>query len=93
MADLARMLAGQVQTVVHDRTGLPGIYKFSVTWTPDQFRLSGVGRPALNGEPGIDPNGPTLFDALRDQLGLRLQETQGPVESVVIERVDRPTGN
>jgi bla regulator protein blaR1 len=93
MPDLARMLSGQVQTVVRDRTGLPGIYKFSVQWTPDQFRLSGVGRPAQNGEPGIDPNGPTLFDALRDQLGLRLQETKGPVESVVIERVDRPTGN
>jgi bla regulator protein blaR1 len=93
MPDLARMLGGQVKTVVHDRTGLPGIYKFSVAWTPDQFRLSGVGRPAQNGEPGIDPNGPTLFDALRDQLGLRLQETKGLVDSVVIERVERPAAN
>jgi uncharacterized protein (TIGR03435 family) len=93
MADLARQLAGQVQTSVADRTGLAGIYRFSVVWTPDRFRLSGVGAPPQNGEPGIDPNGPTLFDALRDQIGLQLRETKGPVEYVVIERVERPTPN
>jgi uncharacterized protein (TIGR03435 family) len=41
----------------------------------------------------LRPEWPTLFDALRNQLGLRLQEKKGLVESMVIEQVERPTGN
>jgi uncharacterized protein (TIGR03435 family) len=90
MPELATYLQGQVQTVVSDRTGLTGIYRFNVQWTPDAFRLTGVGAPGNNGEPGIDPDGPSLFDALREQIGLRLRETTGPIDHFVIERAERP---
>ena len=40
-----------------------------------------------------DPAGPTIFTAVQEQLGLRLESTKGPVESIVVEHVERPTAN
>jgi uncharacterized protein (TIGR03435 family) len=41
--------------------------------------------------PPVDPNGPSLFAALQEQLGLTLESTRAPLEVLVIDRVDRPT--
>jgi uncharacterized protein (TIGR03435 family) len=40
-----------------------------------------------------DPSAVSIFTAVQEQLGLRLEATRGPVESIVIERVERPTAN
>jgi uncharacterized protein (TIGR03435 family) len=93
MRDLAVELAGQVQTPVIDMTGLKGAYKFRLVWTPDQFRLQGKGRDADNGEPGIDASGPTLFTALQEQLGLKLEKANGPVEYLVLDSAEKPSEN
>ena len=46
------------------------------------------GAPAL---PPIDPNGPSLFTALQEQLGLKLESTRAPVKVLVIDRAEAPT--
>ena len=83
MAQLVRMLAmtPDLQNQVIDATGLEGYYEFTLEWAPGPV------------SPDSNP-GPTLFTALQEQLGLRLEAGKGSVEVLVIDRVNRtPTGN
>lgn len=92
MSQLAQMLSQQVQRVVLDRTGLMGNFDFDLTFTPDQAPQGPAppGAPAL---PPVDPNGPSIFTALQEQLGLKLDSTRGPVPVTVVERVERATAD
>jgi uncharacterized protein (TIGR03435 family) len=90
----ANSLANFVGRVVLDRTGLTGSYDAKLTWTPDQMPPRAPGTPAdqpvrVNGI-DIDPNGPSIFTALQEQLGLKLDSQHGPVEILVIDRAERP---
>jgi bla regulator protein blaR1 len=75
--------------LVVDRTGLPGSFDFDLTFTPDSppdFGPTGVPR----GMPPIDLNGPSIFTALQEQLGLKLEPQRGPVDVLVVEQVRQP---
>jgi uncharacterized protein (TIGR03435 family) len=88
MGDLARGLESTTQRHVVDDTGLAGRYDLTVTYTPDDVVLN----PAVRAEfPSIDPDGPSLGTALREQLGLRLQPRRGPVDVLVVEQVQPPS--
>jgi uncharacterized protein (TIGR03435 family) len=78
------------KTVV-DNTGLTGLYDISLDWTP----APGEAPPAPPGGafPQPDPNGPSLQAALEDQLGLKLESAKGPVDTIVIDRLEQPTPN
>ena len=92
MAELARSLGPMVGRVVLDQTGLTSTYDFELTYTPDN--LAGGPPPLLNGAPPpVDPNAPTLFTALQEQLGLKLESERGPVEVLVIDNVESPTAD
>jgi len=79
-------ISNQVGRAVVDRTGLAGNWDFDLTYAPD---LQGQ---LVNGQPvAVDPDAPSLFTAVQEQLGLKLDSTKGPVEVLVIERVERPT--
>jgi uncharacterized protein (TIGR03435 family) len=83
MAQLAVMLAGtvEVENQVIDATGLEGYYQFAIEWAPG---------PAI---PDANPR-PSLFTALQEQLGLRLEAGKGDVDVLVIDSVQKvPTGN
>ena len=80
------MFAGRI---VQDRTGLTGAYDFNLTWTPDQMPNRPPGAPDLP----VDPNGPSLFTAVQEQLGLKLDSQRGPVSVLVIDRVEKPVEN
>jgi uncharacterized protein (TIGR03435 family) len=83
---------------VVDRTDLTGTYFIGLTWNepgspqlapnPEEERHGGDNRP---GGDGFSPT--SLFTAIPEQLGLRLNATKGPVEVFVIDRVEKPTQN
>ena len=81
MAFLASTLSSTLGRRVIDRTSLTGPYKFSLKWTPDD-------RPA-----SADNSGPSLFTAIQEQLGLKLESTKGPVEILVIDHAEKPSEN
>ena len=73
-------------------------YDFDVRFTPDEVLTLAASRspgqvPHAIGSDGknIDPNGPSLMTALREQLGLKLDAETGPVEMLVVDSTERPT--
>jgi uncharacterized protein (TIGR03435 family) len=90
LSQLASTLSVIVQRVVIDRSGLTGAYDFDLTWTPDQT-LQGQPPPGAPAPPPIDPNGPSIFTALQEQLGLKLDSQRGPVDVLVIDKAEPPT--
>jgi uncharacterized protein (TIGR03435 family) len=90
MTGFASLLTGQAGRKVVDRTNLEGLYDFELTWTPDQIPAN---LPPDMPFPRPDPNGPSIFTALQEQLGLKLESATGPLESIVIEKVQKPTEN
>lgn len=94
MAQLATSLSGFVQRVVLDRTGLTGDYDLDLSYTPDQTPQGlgpAVPPPGAPPLPPIDPNGPSIFTAVQEQLGLKLESQRGPVAVLVIDSVEPPT--
>jgi uncharacterized protein (TIGR03435 family) len=84
---LASSLGQFVGRTVTNGTAFTGLYDFTLTWTPEQMPQLPPDAPPLN----IDPNGPSIFTALQEQLGLKLESTRGQVDVVVIDRVEHPT--
>jgi uncharacterized protein (TIGR03435 family) len=88
MGDLASVLQrSPLDRPVIDQTGLSGRYDFDLEFVPDESLWGGAfPRPSNSDKPG-------LFEAVREQLGLRLEAAKGPVEMLVIDRVERPSEN
>lgn len=92
---MTQFLSPSVGRVVVDRTGLTGNYDVDLTWTPDRLPPRPPGTPAdqpirVNGA-DIDPNGPSIFTAVREQLGLKLESAKGPVGVLAIDHVEQPS--
>ena len=90
LSQLATALSPMVQRVVVDRTGLTGNFDAELKWTPDQLP-QGPAPPGAPPLPAVDPNGPSIFTALQEQLGLKLESVRGPVDVLVIDSVSQPT--
>jgi len=93
MENLVAQLSQQLGRPMIDKTGLTGKYDFTLQWTPDPGQGAMFGPPGADAPPPPDPNGPTIFTALQEQLGLRLESAKGPVEVLVIERAEKPAEN
>jgi uncharacterized protein (TIGR03435 family) len=89
MSHVAMSLSQSVQRIVVDRTGLVGSFDVDLTWAPDQMLYRGT-RPDVS-LPSSDPNGPSIFTAMEEQVGLKLESTKGPVEVLIIDDVEPPT--
>ena len=74
----ARNLSGGTGRYVINKTGLTGSYDLELEFTPDQ---------------SPDTTGPSLFTAMQEQLGLKLDSQRAPVEVLVIDRLEKPTAD
>lgn len=97
---LIAYLAGQLSLglgrPVLDRTGLEGRYDFALEWTPaaGDFSPAAIGLPPRAEPPRpADPDRPSIFTALEEQLGLRLKSTKAPVAILTIDHVEQPSEN
>jgi uncharacterized protein (TIGR03435 family) len=72
-----------------DHTGIGGKYDFKLNWTPDFSQFDG--NPP--GPPRNDDNAPSLYTAIQEQLGLKLEAGKEPTDALVIDHVDRPSEN
>ena len=81
LANFVRNLGGMTGRFVVDRTGLTGPFDLDLQWTPDQAIGAG----------GAQTDGTSLFAAMQEQLGLRLEAQRAPVEVLVINSAERPT--
>jgi uncharacterized protein (TIGR03435 family) len=79
--------------IVVDRTGLTGNFDAELRFTPERIPNFGQGDPvsAVPGVQPIDPNGASVFTAVQEQLGLKLEGQRGPVDVLVIDRAEQPT--
>ncbi len=94
--DLAMLLAQQIGRPGVDRTGLEGKYDFNLEWTPDEsLRAAGPlgDGPPRDAAPVGDSSGPSIFTALQEQLGLKLESEKGPVEILVIDHIEKASAN
>jgi uncharacterized protein (TIGR03435 family) len=85
---LANTLSNIVGQAVVDRTGLAGAYDVDLTWTPDQDAQR---PPDAQDPPRADANGPSIYTALQEQLGLKLESQRSTIDVLVIDSVEQPT--
>ena len=86
MPKLVEQLSDSVGRIVIDKTGFTGTFNYQLNFATEDAIGNGLGQPAS------DPL-PSIFTALQEQLGLRLESAKGPVEMIVIDHVERPSEN
>jgi uncharacterized protein (TIGR03435 family) len=87
ISQITTMLGGMTGRMVVDRTGLTGNWEFVLTFAAEQ---RGQPPPGVD-LPPVDPGAPSIFTALQEQLGLKLEATKGPVDVTVIDGIEHPT--
>ena len=93
LADLLALLPDLGGRMVQDETGIKGNYDFEMTFTqevPFPGAATGAGNPSASSS---DSSGPSIFTALEEQMGLRLESTKGPVQVYTIEHIEEPSEN
>jgi uncharacterized protein (TIGR03435 family) len=88
MEELAASLGNRVGRPVIDKTGMSGKFDFELSWVADLTVHTGATDPGIP-----DVSGPSIFTALQEQLGLRLDSQRGPIETMVIDRAEKPSEN
>ena len=91
MTDLTLAFSILTGRTVVDKTGITGEFPVHLTFVPDDSMLQIPGPPGDPGNPATPADsGPSIFTALQEQLGLRLESGKGPVEVLVIDHVEKP---
>jgi uncharacterized protein (TIGR03435 family) len=94
---LAQLLSRQLGRTILEETGLTGKYDYTLEWLPDAASpMAGVGEGGQQENRNVPPpnsSGSSLFTALQEQLGLRLESKKGPVSVIVIDHIEEPSPN
>jgi uncharacterized protein (TIGR03435 family) len=88
---LTQELSKELGRVVFDNTGIAGRFDIALKWTPETGAT-----PVDSGTNGATPlpdSGPSIFTAIQEQLGLKLESSKGPVQVLVIDHVEMPSDN
>jgi uncharacterized protein (TIGR03435 family) len=98
MASLVHLLSQQLGRNVLDHTGLKDKYDFTLKWAPEpgegmMLRGPEGGNPGAESAPPAESSGPSIFTAIQEQMGLKLESTKAPAEVLVIDHVERPSEN
>jgi uncharacterized protein (TIGR03435 family) len=96
--DFSNALGLELDRPVIDKTGIAGKFDFKLEFAVDQTTPGatppeGVGPGGGRGAVASDPAGPSIFTAIQEQLGLKLEPAKGPREFLIIDRVERPSAN
>jgi uncharacterized protein (TIGR03435 family) len=89
LESLINFLAGHLARPIRDETGLEGVYDVTLRFTPSDESANAATREQLAAEPA----GQSLFAAIQEQLGLRLEPRKVPVKAFLIDHVERPSQN
>lgn len=94
LESLADVLSRVLGRTVVDETALKSLYDFTLDWAPDQFQFPTITQfDQPNGAKPPYSAGPSIFVALQEQMGLRLEARRGPVQVLVIDRAEKPSAN
>jgi uncharacterized protein (TIGR03435 family) len=93
MKQLANVLADVLGRPVVDKTGFTGTFDVKLEFTPEGTTFGDFGPPPGGLTPGFDTSGPSIFTALQDQLGLKLESQKGPGEILVIDHAEKASEN
>jgi uncharacterized protein (TIGR03435 family) len=97
MDALTRSLSSVVGRTVIDKTGLAGNFDYKLDWTPDDapppMPKSASPDASGAGTAATETSGPSLFTAIQEQLGLKLEAVKGPVDVIVIDQIEQPAAN
>jgi uncharacterized protein (TIGR03435 family) len=85
-------LSPQLDRIVLDRTNMKDLYDINLKWTPQTASLSTRVSPA-DGDPPAVPDQLSIFTAIQEQLGLKLEATRSPLEVLVIDNITKPSEN
>lgn len=81
LSQLVNLISGRVERPVHDQTNLNGMFAIDLRWRPEQSS------PDANFSDDLPIS---IFTALQEQLGLKLESTRAPIDVLVIDHVERP---
>lgn len=98
MATLAEFVSERLGCVVVDHTGLEGKYNFTFQWPSVQTEAETSagqegGKQAANNPHMLDASEPSIFTAIQEQLGLKLEPAKNPVEVLFIDHIEKPSLN
>lgn len=93
ISNLASSLSRMEHREVIDKTGLTGKYDISLRWTPDDDQATAMPGEKQDAEAAAANSGPSIFTALQEQLGLRLEPIKGPVDTIVVDHIEMPSDN
>ncbi len=88
LSELVEVLSWVMGRVVVDQTGLAGVYDYKLEWTPDDLQTREPGADVVAAESGT-----SIFGAIQEQLGLKLDPQKGPVQILVVDKAEKATEN
>jgi uncharacterized protein (TIGR03435 family) len=97
LVNLVRFLTRVLGRSVIDKTGLTSKYDFTLKWTEERqapmFKGTEGSQPGTGGISAPESSGPSIFTAVQEQLGLKLESGKGPVDILIIDHVEKPSEN